>query len=823
MRAAYRRPPATECRLAGLGVGLAAVGLGAVALAAAKSGTATQVRGSIWVAVLLLAAFIAAEWTQLHIEFGRQTFSVSLSELPFVLGLFSLPPAALVVVWLSGSLFISVVRRSPFIKAAFNLGLITFETGIAVLVFASIGPTGQLSIHDWGAAYAASAALDCGGTVAVVLAMSLLQGRLAVRDLWNVGTSVAAAGILNTTLALVVLLVIRENPAAAALLAVIAGITVAGYRGYSSLVRKHTNLGQLYDLSRALTSATSYDELAAALLERCRDVLRAERVVLRDASAEMDPVLRHVAETGRPMIMSRRNRDVRVRSWLGDHGLRDALLVPLQDGTSATAVLQVENRLGEMSTFTSDDVRLLQTIGAHAEAALRGSRLLERLRYDARHDSLTGLGNRTLLFTEVDELLQRGTSSAVLLLDLDRFKEVNDSLGHRIGDLLLGEVARRLVAILPPEATVARLGGDEFAALLPACSSTRSAEAVAGSVRAALCHPFEVANTTLEVGASIGVAMLPDHGHDAVTLLQHADVAMYAAKRPSRGVAVYSSDDDAANLRRLALSRELRRGIDCGELVVHYQPKARLGTGELIGVEALVRWDHPDRGRIMPDEFIPVAEQTGLIGALTERVLRAALLQVREWLDSGNSIGVAVNLSARGLLEPGLPERVAHELAATGVPTELLTLEITESSVMDDFEHAVSVLDQLAALGVSLSLDDFGTGYSSLAYLQRLPVTEVKIDKSFVMSMSTNTAGSAIVRAVIDLGHTLGLTVVAEGVEDETTKAALFSMACDSMQGYLLSRPLPADQLTDWLGQWTRRVPGQQGPRDGVRRLRIVG
>jgi len=409
-----------------------------------------------------------------------------------------------------------------------------------------------------------------------------------------------------------------------------------------------------------------------------------------------------------------------------------------------------------------------------------------------------------------------------LLLDLDRFKEVNDALGHRIGDLLLGEVSHRLSALLPPDATLVRLGGDEFAALLPSTRSASRAKALAQALRTALQQPFDVDRATLEVGASIGVAVMPEHGRDAVTLLQHADVAMYAAKRAATGVAVYSSDEDIANLRRLALSRELRRGIETGEVAVYYQPKVALGTGEVKGVEALVRWHHRDRGLVRPDEFIPVAEQTGLITLLTDEVLRTALRQVRSWLDSGTAVGVSVNLSARGLHEPGLVRRIGQELTTSRVPAELLTLEITESSVMTDFERAADVLEELVSLGVSLSLDDFGTGYSSLAYLQRLPVREIKIDKTFIMAMETQVAGVAIVRAVIDLSHTLGMEVVAEGVETDAVRQLLTDMGCDAMQGFLLTRPLPGPAVTEWLNAATLRIPGQPGHRSGGRRLRIV-
>ena len=776
-----------------------------------------------WAISLFVLAFAAAEATQLHMEFRRETFSTSVSELPLVLGLYALAPRDLVLARLAGAALVFASRRTPSPKTAFNLALFAAETATAAVLFSYLVPARGLTPHDLVLTYVCVAAAEIVSTLAVLLGIAIIGVRLTGGGLYNAIASVAVAGTLNTTLALVVVMVVRVNSAGVVLLSLIAVIVVLAYRTHSNLLRKHTSLGQLYELSRELSGAAADGDITTILARRCPAVLRAERVVLRaPADAASDSMLAQVIRAGTPRVLSRRNRHASVRKWLTRHRLRDAVLAPLNDGAGVSAVLQVENRVGEMSTFTEDDARMLETITTHAEAALRASRLLAQLRHDAQHDALTGLGNRTLLFGAIDVLLSRDEAGTVLLLDLDRFKEVNDALGHRIGDLLLGEVSHRLSALLPPDATLVRLGGDEFAALLPSTRSASRAKALAQALRTALQQPFDVDRATLEVGASIGVAVMPEHGRDAVTLLQHADVAMYAAKRAATGVAVYSSDEDIANLRRLALSRELRRGIETGEVAVYYQPKVALGTGEVKGVEALVRWHHRDRGLVRPDEFIPVAEQTGLITLLTDEVLRTALRQVRSWLDSGTAVGVSVNLSARGLHEPGLVRRIGQELTTSRVPAELLTLEITESSVMTDFERAADVLEELVSLGVSLSLDDFGTGYSSLAYLQRLPVREIKIDKTFIMAMETQVAGVAIVRAVIDLSHTLGMEVVAEGVETDAVRQLLTDMGCDAMQGFLLTRPLPGPAVTEWLNAATLRIPGQPGHRSGGRRLRIV-
>ncbi|HQY34379.1 EAL domain-containing protein [Actinotalea sp.] len=420
----------------------------------------------------------------------------------------------------------------------------------------------------------------------------------------------------------------------------------------------------------------------------------------------------------------------------------------------------------------------------------------------ALHDTLTGLPNRSLLRDRALQAIaagrRHGHDVALLLLDLDRFKEINDTLGHHHGDLLLTMIGPRLAGVLRAQDTIARLGGDEFVVLLPEVGGRGAAVAVAQKILAALDEPFSVDGVDLDVDSSLGIAVSPEHGEDFETLLRHADVAMYAAKEHQTGTAVYDPEQDANSPARLALLGELRRGIEAGQLVLHYQPKADIETGQITGVEALVRWQHPTRGLLGPDEFVPLAERTGLIRPLTLVVLDRALAQAARWAAADRPLAVAVNISARSLLDLDLHDDVAAALTRHGVPGERLALEITESSVMVDPDRALLVLGSLAALGVSLSLDDFGTGYSSLAYLQRLPVHELKIDRSFVMNLAADT-NQVIVSASIDLAHNLGLRVIAEGVEDQSTWDRLAELGCQSAQGYHLSRPVPADQLGAWL------------------------
>ncbi|MBW3668238.1 MAG: bifunctional diguanylate cyclase/phosphodiesterase, partial [Actinobacteria bacterium] len=385
-----------------------------------------------------------------------------------------------------------------------------------------------------------------------------------------------------------------------------------------------------------------------------------------------------------------------------------------------------------------------------------------------------------------------------------RFKEVNDTLGHESGDRLLVQISRRLTDLLGDDAVVARLGGDEFAILLPAVGSPTAAAAVAEELLVALERPFAVGDLNLEVGASIGVALAPVHGTDAATLLQRADVAMYSAKESRSGFEVYDADRDEYSPRRLMLAAELRHAIERGQLAIHYQPKADLRTNGITGVEALLRWHHPDYGFVPPDEFIPLAEHTGLIRALTRWVLAASIAQCGQWQRRGLHLNVAVNLSVRALLDVGLPDEVDALLKSAGVAASSLTLEITESSIMADPVRSIGVLNSLSELGTLLSIDDFGTGYSSLSYLKKLPVGEVKVDRSFVMNMSADQDDAVIVRSTIDLARNLGLRVVAEGVEDRPTWDQLTALGCDAAQGYYLGRPMPVVQLDRWLADHGR-------------------
>ncbi|MFI6070504.1 putative bifunctional diguanylate cyclase/phosphodiesterase [Actinoplanes sp. NPDC051343] len=419
-------------------------------------------------------------------------------------------------------------------------------------------------------------------------------------------------------------------------------------------------------------------------------------------------------------------------------------------------------------------------------------------RHRAAHDGLTGVANRSLLTEKLDEAIEDGRAG-LLLLDLNRFKEVNDTLGHHAGDLLIQEVARRLGASARHYDTVARLGGDEFAIVLPDVTSTDDLLRLGRRILTALCLPAEIDGVTVDVSVSIGASLFPIQSANAAELLQHADVAMYAAKRGHLGVALYDAQSDENSFEKLAVVGDLRRAIDNDELELHYQPKVRVSDRTVCGVEALVRWRHPVRGLVFPDQFIPVAEQNGLIRPLTDVVLRLALAQQRTWREGGRRIPVAVNVGADCLLDPVFTDRLRELMAGYGTWPEDLTVEITEGAVIADPVLAAAVLTEIRALGVRVSIDDFGTGYSSMSYLQEMPLDELKIDRRFTSRIDSTAGGRAIVAAIADLAHALDLEVVAEGVEDESVLTALGEIGCESAQGYYMCRPQPADVALAWI------------------------
>jgi diguanylate cyclase (GGDEF)-like protein len=466
-------------------------------------------------------------------------------------------------------------------------------------------------------------------------------------------------------------------------------------------------------------------------------------------------------------------------------------------------------REGAMDYVLKDRMARLGTAVKNAleQAELRRRQRLSRvaLEHQALHDGLTDLPNRLMLRQELERLiLGRHEGAALLLLDIDNFKEINDTFGHPVGDALLRQVGARLADSVGGAHMVARLGGDEFGILLPD-TTVEEASRVAHRILRGLEGPFLGADHALEVSASIGISAYPEHGKTADTILQRADVAMYAAKRSGNAYAAYRQEDDPYDPDRVALRADLRKAIDGGEIKLFYQPQASLATGEVIGLEALARWQHPVRGWVPPGEFIPIAERMGLIKPLTAQLIEVAAKDSAAGHLGDLEMPTAVNVSMRNLLDSHFPQVLEDLVAAGHAEPGQLKLEITESAVMADPARVLETMTRLRKLGFRFAIDDFGTGYSSLAYLHRLPVEEIKIDRSFISQLPTDSGSAAIVRATIELAGSLGLDVVAEGVEDEATWELLRKMGCSMAQGYFLSRPMPAAELPGWLKAWSSR------------------
>ncbi len=473
-------------------------------------------------------------------------------------------------------------------------------------------------------------------------------------------------------------------------------------------------------------------------------------------------------------------------------------------------------------------ISLLIVVGVYLISGIFRERRQQSDKFErlALHDLLTELPNRAMLLRRIPELLRDAKktghdSLALLIMDLDQFKEVNDTLGHRTGDKVLREVARRIAPVRPKGAILARLGGDEFALAMPNAAA-RDAHDIAQRLRATLSAPVDVEPYRFDIGISIGIALSPRDGLDAETLLQRADVAMYMAKQLNSGIEFYDLSQDTHSVERLALTSELRRAIEENELRLYFQPVFDLKTGRANGAEALVRWEHPQRGMLLPDTFVPLAEQSGLIKPLTDWVLRTALARMEIWQRAGLALYVAVNVSVRNLQDLRLSTLLSELLLQHNLASRWLTLEITESAIMTDWPRARETLRRLDELGLGIVIDDFGTGYSSMAYLKQRPVRAVKIDKSFVCNMAEAENDAVIVRSTIDLAHNLGLRAVAEGVENRDVLDLLMILGCDAAQGFCLAHPMPAEEIEKFVRTWNATTDETFAsiPRDAEAQLR---
>ncbi|WP_433724828.1 EAL domain-containing protein [Actinoplanes sp. CA-051413] len=799
-----------------------------------------------WPAALMaLPFFVLVGIGYRYVLIRRHGFVLNLIEIPLVLG-FYFAPAVLVVVVSALAMLIKELRRNAAPdKLAFNVARASAGAasgGIALAILPPFEGTGPVTWVVLGIAVTINTLVSLFAVVAVMVTVESLQAGLEMLRVSWLGLLAAEVCIV---IGLVFVIALDTTWWSAILLFVIAGVLTLAYTSYSDFLRQHHTLAELYELANAVVESGQDVTLVDSLLVRARALMQSEFATIRLPASGRHPevmltskieaqglldvsntplevIQRATAERRSVAVGPKIDADRDLLPVLRAAKVKDCIVVPLRSGQAVIGTLEVINRLGDLKNFTLSDVQVVETIAAHAAAAVENSRLVERLRYDAYHDRLTSLPNRrriTDALTESVKIRTPGEVVAVILFDVDGLRDVNESMGHDAGDKLLTEVAVRLRKIAGAGALVGRIGGDEFVVTLRA-ESTEETVRLATEMREQLRGPMAVGTLTLDVDTAAGVAVQPDHGDDPDALLRRAELAANAAKALPYGVQLFHPALESRAVRRLGLAADLRRALDSGELEVHFQPKVTIQDRHLIGVECLARWQHPAHGEVSPEDFVAVAEHTGQLHRLTEVVLTAGLRHCREWADAGRPLSIAVNLSARTLLDPRFPDQVHELLKQYRVPPQQVTFEISEPSMLGEIERALPTLYRLRDLGVRLSVDDFGTGASSLSYLRQLPVHEVKIDDSFVQGMATDSGDLAIVRAVVGLSREFGLTVVAEGVESELTFDLLAEMGCEIGQGYFFSRPLPVERLNTWLSAQTEP---EETPTGEVRRLRAVG
>ncbi|WP_456599613.1 putative bifunctional diguanylate cyclase/phosphodiesterase [Blastococcus sp. SYSU DS0616] len=779
------------------------------------------VDGRVLVAVLLAA--MLAEWVNVHVEFRRHSFVNSASEVAFVIAL-------LVVggVWTAVTRALAVgtvlaIQRYPRPKIVFNVAVAVIDSAVAIGVLELL-PAGD--IRDpltWASCLLAVFAANVVGAGMVAGAITLTQGYPG-RSVWtSLFVPVVVVQPLAVVIGLAILLLLDTTLWAAVILTPLVVALVLLYRRFAEVTRESQSLERVYAFARRVEQVQPDESGTRRIVQAVQELLNAERVALwlppyldegprlvvateggadwYDGPGDPDDVLRRraVASAGAIHVAAGRADEVEAAA-LARRGVAELLAAPVTTAAGEPGYLEVCDRRSDAVSFGSSERGALESMLTHINAAIRQQQLLTRIRFDADHDRLTGLPNRQRLAAEIEALVAEdpeGGQAGLILASLGTYADVTDTLGHAASDELLLVTAGLLREHAPPRALLARMEREQFAVLLPGLSLAATEQA-ARRLREAAATRVRVAGLDLEVSLTIGVAAAPVHGTDAGALMQRADVALLAAGEAG-GVASYHPVLDQQSLRRLQLGTELEQAMADGHIDVVFQPVIDAQTSDIVSVETLVRWTHPRYGSIPPEDVIGLAEQIGRIGAVTDHVLELALARCRRWLDQGISLSVAVNVSACSLSEPDLVERIRGALERHDVPGELLILELTESSVVNDSVRESSVLDNLHDLGLRLSMDDFGTGYSSLSQLRQLPIDELKIDKSFVLTMATSQGESFIARSIIELAHNLGLCVVAEGVEDEMTRNQLIAMGCDKLQGFLISRPLPEDRLEKWL------------------------
>jgi diguanylate cyclase (GGDEF)-like protein len=784
-------------------------------------------------------AFAIAERCVVHLHFRRGAHSFSLGDIPLVFGLIFCSSDSFMIGCLLGIAIVMLFdRRLPPVKFVFNISQLAVHACVAILVMHALAPVSDdVGSRTWVAALIATQASGFLTVALIAAAISLSEGLVKVRTLLHMLSMDLVVTLSNASLGLCGAVIAAADARALPLLAVPSLTLFAAYRAYLSERERHKRLEFLYEANRTLARSREIADALEGLLMRSLEAFRAELAEIILFGSEENPSLRtlvgpgshrelmepvdsEVADAMRELLERSGGSAItvdspfggaRLQRYLEARGVTHAMVAPLPGEERVIGAIMLANRFGVVRSFDHDDLRLLDTLAGNASVALQYDRLeqavtqlsvlQEQLHHQAYHDPLTNLANRSLFTDKVKAAIgDRRGDLAVLFIDLDDFKTVNDSLGHSAGDELLVSVASRLRACLRPEDVVARLGGDEFAVMVEDGHDAEAAAIkVARRIMEAFVLPVGVGAESVSVYLSIGIATSHAGSSSAEELIRDADVAMYKAKTSGKGhFEVFHPSMGEAVLERHGLKEELRLAIERQQLTLYFQPIIDLATGALVAEEALVRWEHPRRGLVGPSEFVPLAEETGLILSLGQYVLEEACRHARRWqahddaeLTDRREVAVHVNLSAVELRDPDLVDRVRTTLSDAGVNARSLVFEITETVLLEDSERAKAAISELRALGVRFALDDFGTGYSSLSYLHTLPFDILKIAKSFVDGLARRGPEASFVRMIIELARTLGVAVVAEGIETQEQADALIALECDYGQGFHLGRPEP--------------------------------